>query len=58
MTEKEYKKRRDETLKKIPKEYREGAMNYAYMEGHSSGYNDILVTLWDVYEFIFNRPKK
>jgi hypothetical protein len=55
MTDTEYQKKRNETLKRIPKEYRDGTAAMAYQLGHSCGYGETLMYLEDLVTTIFKK---
>lgn len=46
----EYKTKCNELLKEIPSRYRDKVFDYAYREGHSSGYSEVYNYLLDLVE--------
>ena len=55
MTDTEYQKQRNALLKRIPKEYRDGTAQYAWEQGHSCGYQEVLIVLEEIVTTIFNK---
>ena len=51
----EYQKERNALLKKIPKEYRDGAATHAWNEGHAYGYKEVLFHLQNIVTTIFKK---
>lgn len=53
MTDTEYQKKRNAILRRIPKEYRVGAADFAWTEGHGNGYSEVLFYLEEIATKIF-----
>ena len=50
MIESEYVKRRDEVVGALPPEFREVVMKRAWDEGHSCGYEEVILVLKDLVD--------
>ena len=50
MIESEYVKRRDEVVGVLPPEFREAVLKRAWDEGHSCGYEEVLLVLKDLVD--------